>query len=82
MRSEAEPKRSEAAAFDVDVAFDLPHLEAAVKMAQETDKKRGLSERSEFAPFPVSCVIFVGTPKGRPSAVAFLCLLSLAKQRK
>ena len=80
MRSEAESKRSEAAAFDVDV--DLPRLEAAVKMAQETDQKRGLSERSEFAPFPVSCAIFTGTPKGRPSAVAFLCLLTLAKQRK
>ena len=45
-------------------------------------KKGNLSERSEFVSLPDLSAAPTGTPKGRRIAVAFLCLLSLAKQRK
>jgi hypothetical protein len=45
-------------------------------------KKWVLSERSEFRPLPIFCPAQTGTPKGSGAVVAFLCLLSLAKQRK
>jgi hypothetical protein len=45
-------------------------------------KKGNLSERSEFVSLPIFCFAAPGTPKGLDPAVAFLCLLSLAKQRK
>jgi hypothetical protein len=45
-------------------------------------KKWALFERSEFRPLPIFCNAQTGTPKGQDHAVAFLCLLSLAKQRK
>jgi hypothetical protein len=44
-------------------------------------KRKCLSRRRVFA-LPASCRIGSGTPKGQRAAVAFLCLLSLAKERK
>ena len=60
----------------------LNRLEAAKKAPEKMDQKQGMFERSEFALFPIFSGAFLGTPKGQPAAVAFLCLLSLAKQRK
>ena len=49
---------------------------------RKMEKKRALSERSEFRPFPIFCIEQSGTPKGQRLAVAFFCLLFLAKQEK
>ncbi len=45
-------------------------------------KKGNLSERSEFISLPDLSTAPTGTPKGRRIAVAFFCLLFLAKQEK
>jgi hypothetical protein len=56
------------------------------KRAAKWKKKRNLSElratRGRVISLPALPFAFSGTPKGQFAAVAFLCLLSLAKQRK
>jgi hypothetical protein len=60
---------------------ELPNKRAAKRI-----KKRNLSElraqRGRVISLPALPIAFSGTPKGQFAAVAFLCLLSLAKQRK
>jgi hypothetical protein len=58
-------------------AYELP------LMTRTNRKKKGkMSERSELFSLPDLSAAPTGTPKGLRIAVAFLCLLSLAKQRK
>jgi hypothetical protein len=57
-------------------------LEPAGDAMQKMEKEGRLSERSEFSVLPIFCIASPGSPKDLDPAVAFLCLLSLARQRK
>src|SRR6476661_3451496 len=58
-----------------------PLLASPKGRGQKWIKKRNLSERSELFRFPFLSSPF-WAPEGRRLGVAFLCFLSLAKQRK
>ena len=68
---------------DVDVAVDLPRIEAAAKSrSQAGDQKAALSERSEFAAFPLTGSGF-WEPEGQQSrGRLFLGHFFLAKQKE
>jgi hypothetical protein len=51
------------------------------RAARRKKKRKCLSRRRVFA-LPALPLEISGTPQGQLAAVAFLCLLSLAKQRK
>jgi hypothetical protein len=59
-------------------------LDAAEKMNGKVEKEARMSEpEGRVAALPTLPLIFLGTPEGSSGlAVAFLCLLSLARQRK
>jgi hypothetical protein len=73
-------------AFGVGFGFVPFRCELPKKRAAKRKKKRNLSElratRGRVISLPALPLAFSGTPKGQFAAVAFLCLLSLAKQRK
>ena len=56
--------------------------DAAVCAAQKMDQKRNMSERSELVSFPDFLCRTNGKPKASVLAVAFFCLLFLARQEK
>jgi len=61
----------------------IPACEQPVAASANRIKKGNLSERSEFVSLPDLCSTTPATPEGGCElTVAFLCLLSLAKQRK
>src|SRR5450830_56871 len=62
--------------------FCLFRLCIAGDVLLRSEKEGRLSERSELCVPPDCSDTAPGTPKGRCIAVAFLCLLSLARQRK
>jgi hypothetical protein len=63
-------------------AFEIPLLVLPKKRMAKRIKKRNMSERSEFVSLPALPSVFSGTPRGSDCAVAFFCLLFLAKQEK
>jgi hypothetical protein len=61
----------------------VPLLTLPKERVAKRIKKRNLSEPAgEFVSLPALSPVLLGTPQGQRLAVAFLCLLSLAKQRK
>jgi hypothetical protein len=72
--------------FDVEFGFLKCRCELPKKRVTKRKKKRNLFElraqRGRVISLPALPLAFSGTPKGQFAAVAFLCLLSLAKQRK
>ena len=64
------------------MGYAVNPLYAAEKMLGKADKEAQLSEPQASSALPDFPSIFSGTPQGLRTRVAFLCLLSLAKQRK
>jgi hypothetical protein len=73
-------------AFGAGCGFLPFRCELPKKRVAKRKKKRNLSElraqRGRVISLPALPLAFSGTPQGQFAAVAFLCLLSLAKQRK
>ena len=60
----------------------FPRLALPFVQDRKWKKNALLSERSEFQSFPIFWPAQMGTRRAVTVAVAFLCFLSLAKQRK